>query len=219
MTILSRQQAKSFYDRLGARQDWQAFYEDPAVAQLVAYGKFETAQAVCEFGCGTGRFAEKLLKDRLPGSGRYVGLDISETMVRLARQRLVPWESRARVMLTDGTPQIPGDDASFDRIVAVYVLDLLGAQDIRNLLLEARRALRPGGLFCSVNVTSGQGPLSNAVTLLWRKIHDWRPVLLGGCRPLEFGALLDDAYWQIEHQSKICRYGICSEVVIARRRD
>jgi ubiquinone/menaquinone biosynthesis C-methylase UbiE len=215
----TREQAKAFYDRLSARQDWQAFYEDPAVEKLIAYGQFNTAQAICEFGCGTGRFAEKLFRNLLPGSTRYVGLDISETMVRLARERLNSWDDRVRIALTDGSPRIAESDASFDRFICIYVLDLLSVQDIRNLLIDARRVLRPGGLLCNVSLTSGQGPLSKAICALWQKIHDWRPVILSGCRPLEVGSLLGSEHWRIKHQSIICRYGICSEVIVAGRRD
>jgi len=35
MRTLSHQQAKAFYDRFGAKQDSQAFYEDRAVQELV----------------------------------------------------------------------------------------------------------------------------------------------------------------------------------------
>ena len=52
---LDLEQARAFYDRFGARQDRQAFYEDA----------FERARGVPEFGCGTGRFAEVLVAERL----------------------------------------------------------------------------------------------------------------------------------------------------------
>lgn len=63
--MLSRAQVKLFYDRLGARQDWQAFYEDPAAEELIAHAEFEKAKLVFEFGCGTGRFAERILAHHL----------------------------------------------------------------------------------------------------------------------------------------------------------
>ncbi|RMD62955.1 class I SAM-dependent methyltransferase, partial [Candidatus Parcubacteria bacterium] len=50
--MLSYQQAKAFYDRLGKKQDWQRFYEDVATAALLRNGEFDKASAVLEFGCG-----------------------------------------------------------------------------------------------------------------------------------------------------------------------
>ena len=58
--VLTHEQAQAFYNRMGAKQDWQAFYEAKATRDLIAHASFETAQAVFEFGCGTGAFAEML---------------------------------------------------------------------------------------------------------------------------------------------------------------
>lgn len=62
----TRGQTTAYYDRFGDKQDKQGFYEDIALAELVRYGRFEEATRVVEFGCGTGRFAERLLTDHLP---------------------------------------------------------------------------------------------------------------------------------------------------------
>ena len=83
--MLRPEEAKSFYDRLGKLQDTQKFYERAALHDLVAHGAFEQASAVFEFGCGTGSFANQLLSDYLPSQATYLGVDISSTMVRLAR--------------------------------------------------------------------------------------------------------------------------------------
>ncbi len=61
-----REQVRAFYDRFGAKQDSQAFYEDAATADLILNAELGAARAVFEFGCGTGRFAEKLLAEHLP---------------------------------------------------------------------------------------------------------------------------------------------------------
>ncbi len=37
---------KAFYDRFGARQDWQAFYEDRATALLIERSRLPEASAV-----------------------------------------------------------------------------------------------------------------------------------------------------------------------------
>ena len=155
MGTLSYAEAKRFYDRFGARQDRQAFYEDPAVDEMIAHSRLEAATAVCEFGCGTGRLAARLLADILPANATYLALDISDEMLRLATARLAPWAGRARVAQTAGAPQIPHGDAGFDRLISAYVLDLLSDDDIAALLAEANRVLRPGGLLCLAGLTFG----------------------------------------------------------------
>lgn len=159
---LSPEQAKRFYDRLGSAQDWQGFYENPAINELIAHAAFNSAQSVFEFGSGTGAFAARLVHRRLPADARYVGLDISGTMVSLARERLKPWSDRARIYQSDGSPRIPEPDGSFDRFVSTYVLDLLAPDFIERLLSEAHRVLVPGGKLCLVSMTFGMSPLSRA---------------------------------------------------------
>jgi SAM-dependent methyltransferase len=63
---LSPARAKAFYDRFGRKQDAQAFYEDAALDDLVSHASFGTARTVFELGCGTGRLAVTLLRERLP---------------------------------------------------------------------------------------------------------------------------------------------------------
>ena len=219
MGTLSYAQAKRFYDRFGARQDRQAFYEDPAVGEMVAHARLESAGAVCEFGCGTGRLAARLLADVLPADATYLALDLSDEMVRLATARLAPWAGRARVLQTEGPPRIPHGDAGFDRFLSTYVLDLLGDDDIAALLAEAYRVLRPGGLLCLVGLTFGTTPWSRAVTALWQWVHKRRPQWLGGCRPVAVNRYLDLRSWQPVHRGVRNSYGICSEILVAARRD
>ncbi|MFQ5567530.1 MAG: class I SAM-dependent methyltransferase, partial [Paracoccaceae bacterium] len=101
--ILTKEAARTFYDRLGARQDTQAFYEDPATAVLIAHAAFDKAEAMFEFGCGTGRFTGRIFETHLSARCTYRAVDISPTMVRLAGARLGRWGGRAEVALTDGS--------------------------------------------------------------------------------------------------------------------
>lgn len=98
MRVLSHEEAKAFYDWFGIRQDSQRIYEDAALDDLVAHAGFSEAHSVFEFGCGTGRFAERLLSDLLPSECRYQAADASAAMVRLAQARLAPWKDRAQVV-------------------------------------------------------------------------------------------------------------------------
>ena len=59
--MISHEEARVFYDKFGSKQDWQRFYEDPAVRDLIGHLSLDAAGSVIEFGCGTGRVAESLL--------------------------------------------------------------------------------------------------------------------------------------------------------------
>lgn len=206
--------AKRFYDRFGAKQDLQ-FYENPALEHLVTHADFEHASNVFELGCGTGRLAERLLRERLPPTARYVGVDVSTTMTRLAEQRLARWKDRAVVRLADGTARQPDRDGSFDRFVATYVLDLLPEPKIRDVLQEARRLLSTRGSLCVVGMTEGVGPVSRAMCTAWKRLHTLSPRLVGGCRPLRLEAFLGSDVWRIDHVEVVSSWGVCSEIVVA----
>jgi len=112
--MLTHQQAKAFYDRLGGKQDLQAFYEVPATTNLIAHAAFEAAQSVFECGCGTGAFAARLLSRHLPPQARYLAVDSSATMVALARTRLAHFGDRVTVRQTDGSLQFDEVSGSFE---------------------------------------------------------------------------------------------------------
>jgi ubiquinone/menaquinone biosynthesis C-methylase UbiE len=173
---------------------------------------------VVELGCGTGRVAERLLATALPPGARYLGIDASATMVGLARTRLARFGARAEVRQSDGTPRIDAPDASFDRFLCTYVLDLLSEDDVRRALTEARRLLVPGGLLVVAGLTRGTSPLTRLTTALWERVHRLRPSLLGGCRPLELQRFLDPAAWELHHRAVVARFGIASEALVAERR-
>jgi ubiquinone/menaquinone biosynthesis C-methylase UbiE len=216
MRVLSHAEAKAFYDRFGSRQDLQAFYEDRAVEVLVARSRFEDARSVVELGCGTGRLAERLLRQRLGEGALYLGVDVSTTMVELAGARLRPFADRARVRLSEGPPAIPLPDGACDRFLSTYVLDLLSEDDIRAALREARRVLAPGGLLCLSSLTFGEGTASRILVRAWTSLHALAPGLVGGCRPLRLLDFVRPPDFEIEHREVITTFGLATEVLVAR---
>lgn len=214
---LSRREAREVYDRIGAVQDKQGFYEDPATDVLLGHGAFDSAAAVFELGCGTGRFAARLLAQHLPPSARYRGVDASPRMVGLARSRLAPYGSRAEVALTDGEPPAQEPTGSCDRWVSNYVFDLLSHAMIEAMLREAHRMLAPGGLLCLSGLSTGVGLPSRTVARVWGRVQARWPRLVGGCRPIEVLPLLGAARWQVVHHEKVAPFAIPSEALVAKR--
>lgn len=216
--VLAPRDAKAFYDRFGARQDTQAFYEDAAVDALVAHAELGEAHALVEFGCGTGRHAARLLAEVLAPDARYVGIDLSTTMVGLARARLARFADRATLVESTGTMRLPLADRSCDRLLSTFVLDLLSPEDTRELLAEAHRVLVPGGLLCLTSATHGEDLAGRLVSAAVSAVHALRPALLGGCRPIAIRPLLAADAWALRHHERVRAWGVTSEVVVAARR-
>lgn len=217
-TVLSHQDARRVYDRIGSLQDSQAFYEDRATNELLHHGDFGSAEDLFELGCGTGRFAQRLFEGLLSPNAHYRGVDISPKMVSLAQARLAPYGSRAQVSLVEGGVPFAEPAESCDRFVSNYVLDLLSEEDILGVLREAHRMLRPGGLLCLTGLSTGVGPLSRAVAGIWSWVQALQPSLVGGCRPVDVLPLLDEALWEVRHHAKVVAMGVTSEVLVAKRR-
>lgn len=215
MAAFTPEDARRFYDRFGKKQDWQSFYEDRAVSALLERGGFEHARAVVELGCGTGRIAARIL-DRLPGDATYLGVDVSGTMVALARERLARFGPRARVLQTEGGMRLPVADSACDRFVTTYVLDLLPDEQIRAAFSEARRVLEPAGRFCVVSLTCGEGRATRLVSSAWTAIQRRWPRMVGGCRPISLLAFVDEG-WLPMHREVVSAFGIASEVLVAAK--
>jgi SAM-dependent methyltransferase len=215
--MLSHEEARRFYDRIGRLQDTQAFYEDPATEAVLGHGDFASAKDVFEFGCGTGRFGLRLLADFLPTTARYRGVDVSPRMVSIARQRLSAYADRARISLSDGGPPTGEPTAGYDRFIANYVLDLLSDEEAEGVVGEAHRMLRPDGLICLVSLATGFGRVSRAVARAWTRVAACCPALVGGCRPIDLHSHLPVTHWTIAHQVHVVAFGVPTEAVVARR--
>lgn len=215
---LSPAKAKRFYDRLGSAQDWQGFFENPAINEMIEHAAFEAAHSVFEFGSGTGALAARLLQHHLPADARYLGLDISSTMVSLARERLKLWSDRAHVHQSDGYPHLAEPERSFDRFISTYVFDLLAPDFIVQALSEAHRMVVPGGKLCLVSMTFGTSTLSRAVCWGWQRLWRLSPKIVGGCHPIELSGYLRADFWKVDHQIKVTSWSITSEVLVASAR-
>lgn len=215
--VLSHEQARRLYDRIGAKLDTQSFYEDPALRALIAHADFGRARRVFEFGCGTGRFAAQLLAEHLPPEAELRAIDLSPTMVALSQQRLAEFGERANVLVSDGAPGIDAPDESFDRVVSTYVLDLLSVEEIRRMIAEAHRVLVPGGRLCLASCTPGRSTASRILTGLWSRVQSARPALVGGCRPIGLRDFVGDPSWRVDYVTVISAFAVPSEVLIATR--
>jgi ubiquinone/menaquinone biosynthesis C-methylase UbiE len=217
MRTLTSSEAKKFYDWLGSKQDSQHFYEDKAIDVLIEAGEFNRARTIYEFGCGTGRLAEQLLKKHLQSNTQYYAVDISTTMVALTRHRLEKYGKRVHVMQPQGEVQTQFKEDYFDRFVSTYVLDLLGKKQIIAVIGEAHRMLQEGGLLALASLSYGERIFPKLITTAWKTVYRINPKLVGGCRPLELSDYLLSNEWKIRSKQKLSQFGITSEILVAEK--
>ena len=95
---------------------------------------------VLEVGVGVGRLA----KSMAPLCRHFTGVDISERMIAIARERLFGLENVHLLVLDQsGLSRFPGN--CFDKVYFQVVLIHLDREDVFHYLEEAWRVLRPGG--------------------------------------------------------------------------
>jgi SAM-dependent methyltransferase len=96
------------------------------------------ARSLLDVACGTGIVTRRLARPGL----RVLGADLTEAMARRAAARLP-----GAVVLADSR-RLPFPDGRFDAVSSVWLLHLLsGPADVRAVVGECARVLRPGGVY------------------------------------------------------------------------
>ena len=99
-------------------------------------------ERVIDIGTGPGLLAAELAAAVGP-DGLVCGIDISDSMLTLARARTTRPESAPMEFRQAGADRVPYAQASFDVAVATQVLEYV--KDVPGALAETWRVLRPGG--------------------------------------------------------------------------
>ena len=141
-----------YYVAFGGRdQDEEGF--DATAADVLPCLEFELkrfpkdanrrAWRALEIGCGPGR----LMKPLSRYFGEIHGVDVSDEMIRMARQRLsdVP---HAHVHATNGASLAQFADESFEFVYSYAVFQHIPSRDVvLEYMRETARVLKPGGIF------------------------------------------------------------------------
>ena len=135
--MISKQQIAEGYDKIAEK----IYVSDTFYNEVMAIEK-NWHGAVLDAGCGQAPILQKLqdLKFKYGKITRLVGIDISDKLLEMARQK-VP---EADIIKAD-IDKMPFAENSFDFIVMVDVFQYL--LDFGQALAEIRRVLKPGGKF------------------------------------------------------------------------
>ncbi len=127
------------------REDYNLIAEDFSKTRWNIWSEFnifrdfvEDGDKVLDVGCGNGRLLE-LLKDKKID---YTGVDFSENLVNLAKQKY----PQNNFLVADNL-NLPFPDNNFNKVFSVAVLHTIPSKELREkALLEIKRVLKPGGL-------------------------------------------------------------------------
>lgn len=189
---------RAFYDRISQAYDTIAdASERPARLAGVHLLAVQPGEQVLEVGCGTGNelidFAELV-----GAGGKIAGIDISPGMLAVAHQKLSLQPLTASVELRVGDArQLPYEDNSFDLAYCSFTLELFPEDDIKTVLAEILRVLKPGGRLGVVSmakVPEGEHASVLEKTYVW--MHQHFPHIVD-CRPIDPSAALSAAGFRI----------------------
>ncbi len=157
-------------DKMILTREAALFYEEafmPAIYEqwppfLLGAANTKTGDRILDVGCGTGALAREAIR-RVAPDGEVTGLDLSESMLSIARQNCpeATWQQ-------GDASQLPFEDASFDVVASPFMLMFLPepVQAVR----EMWRVLAVGGrLVISVWEGLHQNPVFASLTGIARR--------------------------------------------------
>lgn len=149
------QTVQSMFDRIAGRYDLLnrviSFRFDARWRQQVIHAALAGDDPhILDIGTGTGDLILDAAK-AARGGGKFVGLDFSFEMLRLARAKRDRLSHGARAgFVMASAMNVPFKNATFDSAVSAFVLR--NVSDLPLLFGEAYRVLKPGGRFVSLDM-------------------------------------------------------------------
>ncbi len=137
---MTEAQVQQQYDRLASAYDqrWR-WYVTNTLSFIKNWVNLSASETVLDIACGTGEFERMVLSEH--STQQIVGVDISEEMLAIARQKL---HSYANVSFqVSGASALPFPDQNFDVIVSANAFHYF--DDPVVALAEMKRVIRPNG--------------------------------------------------------------------------
>lgn len=137
---MTEAQVQQQYNQLASRYDqrWN-WYVTNTLSFLKTWVNLSASDKVLDIACGTGEFERMVLSEK--PTQQMVGVDISEEMLAIARQKL---HSYSNVSFQAGSASVlPFPDQSFDVIVSANAFHYF--DDPVTALAEVKRVLKTNG--------------------------------------------------------------------------
>ena len=212
----SKEDARASYNRLSRWYDviagsTEQKYRDWGLEKLSA----QPGEKILEIGFGTGHCLVSLAKE-VGSNGRVIGLDISDGMLAIARDRLEQEGLSERVDLNLGDAAsldfIPAN--SLDGIFMSFTLELFDNPEIPRVLQECHRILKPGGRLAVVSMTKTNPP--GLPVRIYEWFHEHMPNY-ADCRPIFARQALEENGFTIRDLSTSSMWGLPVEIVLGTK--
>jgi len=203
--------AKS-YNRLAAFYDlWGKLTETKAQEKVIELAEIKDHQCILDVGCGSGTLLkEAILKNP---HGTNIGVDFSPSMLRHAERKLKKQGFQNYTLQQGSIFDLPLEDNSMDILFSTFLIDLLPEDTFEDIANVFFRKLKPGGVVVIAHFSFGTRPIHK----IWYWIARTFPVLLTGCRPIQFQKYLENAGFTVEQDLQISQNTFPAEVVKGRK--
>jgi ubiquinone/menaquinone biosynthesis C-methylase UbiE len=213
--LRSKQVAKASYDRLSHWYDALAGNSERRFTEIgLQKLQVKEGETVLEIGFGTGR-ALVVLASLVGPSGKVYGIDLSEGMLKVARNRIDQAGVLGWVELRCGdAAKLPFDEALFDVVFMSFTLELFDTPEIPTVLGECYRVLRDSGRMGVVAMSKREQP--NWPTRLYEWAHRAFPNYVD-CRPIPVQQVLKEAGFRVADSTSLSMWGLPVEVVMVEK--
>jgi demethylmenaquinone methyltransferase/2-methoxy-6-polyprenyl-1,4-benzoquinol methylase len=198
-----------WYDRIAGSTEKK--YRDWGLEKLSA----QPGETILEIGFGTGHCLVSLAKAVGP-AGRVLGLDISDGMLAVARERLQAegLDNRVDLHLGDAASLDFIGANSLDGVFMSFTLELFDNPEIPRVLQECHRILKPGGRLAVVSMTKTNPPTVPVRIYEW--FHEYMPDY-ADCRPIFARQALEQSGFRIQDVSLSSMWGLPVEIVLGNK--
>ena len=212
----SKGDARASYNRLSRWYDvisgsTEKKYRDWGLEKLSA----QPGEKILEIGFGTGHCLVSLAK-AVGSKGQVVGLDISDGMLSMARDRLRSerLDDRVDLHLGDAANLDFIEANSLDGVFMSFTLELFDTPEIPRVLQECHRVLKPGGRLAVVSMTKSNPP--GVAVRMYEWFHEKVPNY-ADCRPIFARRAMEQSGFQIQDVSQSSMWGLPVEIVLGRK--
>ncbi|SRR6266545_562270 len=186
---------------------WTWMTESKSLRVALSHAAIHDGEAVLEVAVGTGLvFREVLLRNR---SGRNVGIDLTEAMLRRTRRKAERTGVPFALEIGDART-LTFDNGTFDLVLSNNMFGLLPRKDVGPVLGQMLRVLRPGGRLVLVTMACPDQRISSWIYQLGAR-------RLGGWCDVQLEPLVRATGFENVQRELVKQLGIPSEILTARK--